>query len=73
MYGDALAYHCSPNKYVLSKSDTSNYPAGHSNGVNKKVVGMFKDKSYGKIMSELFFCVGQGDGSSYQPCEGCED
>jgi hypothetical protein len=44
-------------KDIHSKFDTSNYPKNHSSGietgVNKKVIGMFKDEAGGKIISEF--------------------
>ena len=42
---------------VHDKFDTSNYPKDHSSGVevgvNKKVVGMFKDEARGQQISEF--------------------
>jgi hypothetical protein len=42
---------------IHSRFDTSNYPKDHSSGietgVNKKVIGMFKDEAGGKIISEF--------------------
>ena len=43
--------------YVRDKFDTSNYPKDHPSGietgVNKKVIGMFKDEAGGLIISEF--------------------
>ncbi|WAR26740.1 hypothetical protein MAR_012444, partial [Mya arenaria] len=61
---DSLAYeiktedfYADINENVEQMFDTSNFPADHpsgiKSGVNKKVVGMFKDECGGKIMHEF--------------------
>ena len=61
---DSLAYEIETEDFyrdissdVKSKFDTSNYPKSHSSGiltgVNKKVIGMFKDEAAGKQIAEF--------------------
>ena len=61
---DSLAYEIETEDFyrdissdVKSKFDTSNYPKDHPsgiiNGVNKKVIGMFKDEASGKQIAEF--------------------
>ena len=61
---DSLAYEIQIEDFykdisedVEAKFDTSNFPKNHPSGipvgVNKKVIGMFKDKCNGKIMHEF--------------------
>ena len=42
---------------IKHRFDTSNYPLNHSSGIpsglNKKVIGMFKDELNGKVKDEL--------------------
>ena len=61
---DSLAYEIETEDFykdissdVKAKFDTSNYPKNHSSGiltgVNKKVIGMFKDEAAGKQIAEF--------------------
>ena len=54
------------NPDVHDKFDRSNYPQDHPSGietgVNKKVIGMFKDEARGKQIVEFVGMVGKGDG-----------
>ena len=61
---DSLAYEIETEDFyrdissdVKSKFDTSNYPKNHPSGiltgVNKKVIGMFKDEAAGKQIAEF--------------------
>ena len=61
---DSLAYEIQTKDFyrdissdVKSKFDTSNYPKDHPSGiltgVNKKVIGMFKDEASGKQIAEF--------------------
>jgi len=61
---DSLMYHIQTKDFyedmsldVKTKFDTSNYPKNHksgiSTGVNKKVIGMFKDEAGGKQITEF--------------------
>ena len=61
---DSLAYEIETEDFykdisedVEAKFDTSNFPKNHPSGipvgVNKKVIGMFKDECGGKIMQEF--------------------
>jgi len=61
---DSFCYEIKTNDFykdiaddILSRFDTSDYPKDHPSGikskVNKKVIGMFKDKAGGKQMEEF--------------------
>ena len=61
---DSLAYEIQTEDFyrdisadVVDRFDTSNFPENHPSGIetgiNKKVVGMFKDEAGGKIISEF--------------------
>ena len=45
------------SKNLKDKFDTSNYPPNHPSGIpsglNKKVLGMFKDEAGGKVIDEF--------------------
>ena len=64
LYYSSLAYEIETEDFykdisedVGAKFDTSNFPKDHPSGIpvglNKKVIGMFKDKCGGKIMQEF--------------------
>ena len=79
---DSLAYEVETKDFykdisddVVGKFDTSNFPKDHPSGiqvgVNKKVVGMFKDEAGGKIIEEF---VGlRSKLYSYKMYEGWEE
>ena len=65
--------------YVHEWFDTSNFPKDHpsniATGVNKKVIGMFKDEVGGKIISEFVGLRAKNysyvcDGEEYKKCKG---
>ena len=78
---DSLAYEIETKDFyrdissdVSSKFDTSNYPKDHPSGiltgVNKKVIGMFKDEAAGKQIAEF---VGlRAKLYSYRVSDACE-
>ena len=78
---DSLAYEIETEDFyrdissdVKSKFDTSNYPKDHPSGiltgVNKKVIGMFKDEASGKQIAEF---VGlRAKLYSYRVSDACE-
>lgn len=65
---------------VVSKFDTSNYPKLHPSGikagVNKKVVGMFKDEAGGKVIEEFvglrakLYAYKMFEGGEEKKCKG---
>ena len=67
-------------KGVESKFDTSDYPASHPSGIptglNKKVIGMFKDEVAGKQISHFIglrpklYSFKIGDGKNVKKCKG---
>ena len=79
---DSLAYEIKTEDFyrdissdVKSKFDTSNYPKDHPSGiltgVNKKVIGMFKDEASGKQIAEF---VGlRAKLYSYRVSDACEE
>ena len=85
---DSLAYEIETEDFykdinidVEQMFDTSNFPADHPSGirsgVNKKVVGMFKDEAGGKIMEEfvglrakLYSYKMYEDGKEEKKCKG---
>lgn len=86
---DSLAYEIKTEDFykdispdVKSMFDTSNYPKDHPScietGVNKKVVGMFKDEAGGKIIEEFVglraklyaYKMFEGDKKEEKKCKG---
>ena len=65
---------------VRDRFDTSNYPEGHPSGIptgiNKKVLGMFKDEAAGKIIKEFvglrakLYSYKMDEGNENKKCKG---
>ena len=65
---------------VRDRFDTSDYPEGHPSGIptgiNKKVLGMFKDEAAGKIIKEFvglrakLYSYKMEQGKENKPCKG---
>ena len=65
---------------VRDRFDTSNYPEGHPSGIptgiNKKVLGMFKDEAAGKIIKEFvglrakLYSYKMDEGKENKKCKG---
>ena len=68
------------NKDVKDRFDTSNYPDNHPSGIptgiNKKVLGMFKDEAGGKIIKEFvglrakMYSYKMAEGEESKRCKG---
>ena len=86
-YTDSLAYEIETDDFyqdigkdVKSTFDTSNYrkdhPSGIYTGVNKKVIGMFKDKAGGQQIAEFvglrakLFSYRMDEGKEEKKCKG---
>ena len=84
---DSLAYEVHTNDFykdisgdVATKFDTSNFPKDHPSGIeaglNKKVVGMFKDEAGGEIIEEFvglrakLYSYKMMDGDDVKKCKG---
>ena len=84
---DSLAYEIETEDFykdissdVKAKFDTSNYPKNHSSGiltgVNKKVIGMFKDEAAGKQITEFvglrtkLYSYRMDEGEEEKKCKG---
>jgi uncharacterized CHY-type Zn-finger protein len=84
---DSLAYEIETDDFykdinpdIKSKFDTSDYPHNHrsgiTTGVNKKVLGMFKDESCGKQISEFvglrakLYSYIMLEGNEHKKCKG---
>ena len=65
---------------VKDRFDTSNYPEGHPSeiptGINKKVLGMFKDEAAGKVINEFvglrakLYSYKMDEGKENKKCKG---
>jgi len=83
---DSLAYQIQTEDFyadiandVKSRFDTSDYPEDHPSsiktGINKKVIGMFKDESFGKQIDEFVglrakLYTYRMDGEDHKKCKG---